>query len=449
MDVPPGEARAPQRDEMRAVFAARRERFMRRMGSGVAVLFSPPVRHRNGDVDYDYRQSSDIYYLTGFAEPECVVVLAPDRQEGRFVLFVRPKDKEKEIWSGRRTGVDAAKAEYGADQSFPIAGLDEELPKIVENAPKLHVRLGFERDQDDIVFRALRKVREKIRLGARCPGVIVDPHVDLADMRLFKSPEELALLRRACEISCTAHLLAIRDVRPGMHEYALQAILEGEFRRQGARRNGYPCIVGAGDNATILHYNENDSRVRDGSLVLVDAGAELDYYTADITRTFPANGKFSPAQRRIYQLVLDAQKAGLATVKTGNRFIAPHDAGLSVLIDGLLELGLLKGSKEEILEKETYKTYFMHKTSHWLGMDVHDVGDYRIHGEWRGFEPGMVLTVEPGIYIAEGCEQAPREYWGIGVRIEDDVLVTSSGCEILSAHVPKEIDEIEAIRPRR
>jgi Xaa-Pro aminopeptidase len=430
----------------RSVFAARRERFMRRMGGGVAVLFSAPVRHRNGDVDFEYRQSSDLYYLTGFAEPECVLVLTPGRNE-RFTLFVRPRDKEREIWTGRRSGVDGAKALFGADQAFPIDKLDEELPKLLEGSTKLHAHLGDHREQDDILLRALRKVRDKVRLGVKCPNVIVDAHEDLADMRLYKAPEELALLRRACEITCEAHGEAIRDVRPGMHEYTLQGIIEGRFRREGARRNGYPCIIGAGDNATVLHYNENDGRVREGSLVLVDAGAELDYYTADITRTFPADGRFTPPQRGIYQLCLDAQKAGIEAVKPGNHFLAPHEAALEVLIDGFLELGLLQGSKDEIREKETFKTYFMHKTSHWLGMDVHDVGLYKVEGEWRRFEPGMVLTVEPGIYIAEDCEQAPKELRGIGVRIEDDVLVTLGGCENLSAGVPKEIDAIEALRP--
>jgi Xaa-Pro aminopeptidase len=438
----------PTKDEFRPIFAARRERFMRRMGGGVAVIFAAPTRHRNGDVDFDYRQSSDLYYLTGFAEPESVLVLAPDRSEGRVVLFVRPRDREREIWNGRRAGVDGAKELHGADQAFTIDKLDEELPKLLENAPKLHVRLAVDRDHDEAIFRALRKVRDKLRLGIRAPGVIVDPHEDLADMRLFKSAEELALLRRACDISCDAHRQAIKDVRPGMHEYTLQGILEGHFRREGARRNGYPCIIGAGDNATVLHYNENDGRVAEGSLVLIDAGAELDYYTADITRTFPANGRFTKPQRRIYQLCLDAQKAGLAAVKPGGHFLAPHEAALSVLVDGFLELGLLTGTHAEVIEKETYKAYFMHKTSHWLGMDVHDVGDYKVNGEWRRFEPGMVLTVEPGIYIGLENEQAPREYRGIGVRIEDDVLVTGEGHEVLSAGVPKEIDEIEALRPR-
>ncbi len=434
------------KDEMRPIFAARRERFMRRMGGGVAVIFSAPVRHRNGDVDFDYRQSSDLYYLTGFAEPECVLVLTPDRNE-RFTLFVRPRDKEKEIWTGRRAGVEGAKARFGADQSFPMDKLDEELPKLIEGSTKLHAHVGQDREQDDVLFRALRKVRDKVRLGVKCPGVIVDVKEELADMRLYKAPEELALLRKACEISCDAHRDAIRDVQPGMHEFTLQGIIEGRFRREGARRNGYPCIIGAGDNATILHYNDNDGRVREGSLVLVDAGAELDYYTADITRTFPADGRFTPAQRRIYQLCLDAQKAGIDAVKPGAPFLAAHEAALAVLIDGFRALGLLQGTVEEIREKETYKTYFMHKTSHWLGMDVHDVGLYKIEGEWRRLEPNMVLTVEPGIYIADDCEQAPKEFRGIGVRIEDDVLVTAGGCENLSASVPKEIDELEALRP--
>ncbi len=433
------------REEMRAVFADRRERYMRRMGGGVAVLFSAPTRHRNGDVDFDYRQSSDLYYLTGFPEPDCVLVLTPERNE-RFTFFVRPRDKEREIWTGRRAGVEGAKALHGADVTHPIEKLEEELPKLLEGSRKLHAHLGDAREQDDLLLRALKKVRDKVRLGIKCPTVIVDAHEDLADMRLTKSKEELALLRRACEISCDAHREAIKDVRPGMHEFALQGMLEGRFRRDGARRNGYPCIVGAGDNATVLHYNENDGRIREGSLVLVDAGAELDFYTADITRTFPADGRFTKAQKRLYQLCLDAQEAGIAQVKPGNHFLAPHEAALSVLIDGFLELGLLKGSKEEIREKEAYKAYFMHKTSHWLGMDVHDVGLYKIEGEWRKLEPGMVLTVEPGIYIAQDCEDAPRELRGTGIRIEDDLLVTPTGSENLSAGVPKTIHEIEALR---
>src|SRR5579883_763272 len=435
----------PTREEMRPVFAARRDRFMRRMGGGVAVFFSAPVRHRNGDVDFEYRQSSDLYYLTGFPEPETVLVLTPERNE-RVTLFVRPRDKEKEIWTGRRAGVDGAKASYGADQAFPIEKLDEELPKLLEGSAKLHYHVANDREQDDAVFRALRKVRDKVRLGVRAPTAIFDAHEELADMRLFKAPEELALLRKACEISCEGHREVIRDVRPGMHEYTLQGILEGRFRREGARRNGYPCIIGAGDNATVIHYNDNDGRVREGSLVLVDAGAELDFYTADITRTFPADGRFTPAQRKIYQLCLDAQKAGLEQVKPGNHFLAPHEAALAVLVEGFLALGLLKASRDEIKEKELHKAWFMHKTSHWLGMDVHDVGLYKAEGEWRRFEPGMVLTVEPGIYIADGATDAPAEFRGIGVRIEDDVLVTATGHENLSAGVPKEIDELEGLR---
>ena len=425
------------------MFEARRKRFMEAMGRGVAVIPAAPMRTRSNDTEYRYRQNSDFYYLTGFNEPESVAVISTIHPEHKFVLFVRPRDKEKEIWNGRRAGPEGAKAKYAADEAFTIDKLDEMLPKYVENSPRLFYRLGLDAEFDGRVTGWLNKIRAAVRTGVTAPSEIVEPATILHEMRLFKRDEDLKLLRRACDISAEAHVAAMRACRPGMKEYELEAIIEYVFRKSGAEAPGYTSIVGSGANATILHYVENDAAIKDGDLVLIDAACEYGGYSSDITRTFPANGKFSKTQRAIYDLVLEAQLRSMEEIAPGRRFVEYHDRAVRVLVEGLVRLGLLDGPADEAIKSESYKRYYMHRTGHYLGGDVHDVGRYMIEGESRVLEPGMVMTVEPGIYIAEDDDRAPAEYRGIGVRIEDDLLVTPAGYEVLTPGVPKTVADIE------
>ena len=427
------------------MFEARRKRFLESIGRGVAIFPAAPVRNRSNDVDHEFRQDSDFHYLTGFPEPEAVALLTALHPEHRYVLFVRPRDREKETWNGRRAGAEGAVAKYGADAAFTIDQMDEVLPKYLENVERLHYRLGRQPEFDARVLGWIGKIRAAVRTGVSAPTEIVDPAVALHEMRLIKSPADLALLRRACEISAEAHVAAMRACRPGMNECELEAVVEYVFRRYGAASPAYPSIVGAGANGTILHYTENDAPVKDGDLVLIDAGCEYQGFSADITRTFPANGVFSRPQRAIYELVLSAQLAALGEVRPGARFEDYHNRALRVLVEGLVALGLLDGPPDEAIANETYKRLYMHRTGHWLGADVHDVGRYLIDGASRPLEPGMVLTVEPGLYIAEDDAKAPAEYRGIGVRIEDDVLVTATGHEVLTGGVPKTVGAIESL----
>ena len=427
------------------MFEARRKRFLESIGRGVAIFPAAPVRNRSNDVDHEFRQDSDFHYLTGFPEPEAVALLTTRHPEHRYVLFVRPRDREKETWNGRRAGAEGAVAKYGADAAFTIDQMDEVLPKYLENVERLHYRLGRQPEFDARVLGWIGKIRAAVRTGVSAPTEIVDPAVALHEMRLIKSPADLALLRRACEISAEAHVAAMRACRPGMNECELEAVVEYVFRRYGAASPAYPSIVGAGANGTILHYTENDAPVKDGDLVLIDAGCEYQGFSADITRTFPANGVFSRPQRAIYELVLSAQLAALGEVRPGARFEDYHNRALRVLVEGLVALGLLDGPPDEAIANETYKRLYMHRTGHWLGADVHDVGRYLIDGASRPLEPGMVLTVEPGLYIAEDDAKAPAEYRGIGVRIEDDVLVTATGHEVLTGGVPKTVGAIESL----
>jgi len=427
------------------VFEARRKRFLESIGRGVAIFPAAPVRNRSNDVDHEFRQDSDFHYLTGFPEPEAVALLTALHPEHRYVLFVRPRDREKETWNGRRAGAEGAVAKYGADAAFTIDQMDEVLPKYLENVERLHYRLGRQPEFDARVLGWIGKIRAAVRTGVSAPTEIVDPAVALHEMRLIKSPADLALLRRACEISAEAHVAAMRACRPGMNECELEAVVEYVFRRYGAASPAYPSIVGAGANGTILHYTENDAPVKDGDLVLIDAGCEYQGFSADITRTFPAKRVFSRPQRAIYELVLSAQLAALGEVRPGARFEDYHNRALRVLVEGLVALGLLDGPPDEAIANETYKRLYMHRTGHWLGADVHDVGRYLIDGASRPLEPGMVLTVEPGLYIDEDDAKAPAEYRGIGVRIEDDVLVTATGHEVLTGGVPKTVGEIESL----
>jgi Xaa-Pro aminopeptidase len=426
------------------MFQQRREEFLRRMGEGVAIIATSPVRRRNGDVDYKFRPESHLYYLTGFAEPEAVLLMCPSRAEERIALFVPPRDREREIWTGRRSGTLGALTTFGADAAYPMSELDERLPKWLENQATVHFAFGHDADLDRRVLAALNRVRGRTREGIHAPSTFVDPAVLLDEMRLQKDPVEVDILRRAAAITEIAHRHAMAVAEPGKTEFEIEALVDYMFRKNGAIGPGYPTIVAGGSNATVLHYTRNDSVLRDGDLLLIDAGAEYEMYTADVTRTFPVSKRFSDPQREVYELVLRAQLAAIAAVEPGTTLEEVHRSALRVLVNGLLGLGFLAGSIEDILKHRSYRRFYMHRTSHWLGMDVHDVGAYTVGKEPRKLAPGMVLTVEPGLYIEHGAPGVDPRYHGIGVRIEDDVLVTPAGREVLTEGIPKAIPEIEA-----
>lgn len=427
-------------------YRRRQKQLMDMMGAGaIAILPTAPVYLRNRDVEFPFRPDSDFYYLSGYPEPEAVAVLIPDRPAGEFILFCRPRDPEMEIWHGRRAGLEGAVAAYGADDAFPIEDLDDILPGLIENRARVFYNMGHDAEFDQRVLGWVNRLRGKARSGVVAPGEFIALDPLLHDMRLYKSRHELKLMRRAARVSAAAHRRAMRACRPGLYEYQLEAELSHEFRRQGATAPAYPSIVGAGENACILHYTDNAARIADGDLVLIDAGAEYQGYASDITRTFPANGRFTPAQRQIYELVLAAQGAAIAAVRPGNHWNDPHEAAVRVLTEGLVALGILKGKPEAAIKDRAYEPYYMHRTGHWLGMDVHDVGDYKVDGGWRLLEPGMVLTVEPGLYFPASGKGLAKKWRDIGVRIEDDVLVTRDGCEVLSGDVPRTVTEIEAL----
>jgi Xaa-Pro aminopeptidase len=415
------------------------------MGQGVAVLVGAPHVNRNGDVHYDYRQGSDFYYLTGFEEPEAVAIIAPDHPKHRFVLFVRPRDPAMEIWNGPRAGVEGARRRFGADAAYPAARLDEILPQYLSGPERLFYKVGRDKAFDDRIIGMLNTLRAQARAGLSAPSTLADPAEILAEMRLFKGPEEIGLLRKAIALTDQGHRAAMAVTRPGMMEFQVQAEMEGVFRAGGSPRLGYGSIVGSGANATVLHYTQNTRRMKAGELLLIDAGTECGYYTADVTRTFPVDGRFSPAQRAVYEVVLDAQKEAIRKVRPGVSFQAVHDAAVEVLTEGCRKLGLLKGPARRLIKTGAFRAYYMHRTSHWLGMDVHDAGKYREGKGWRKLKPGMVLTVEPGLYIAPDCRKAPTKYRGIGVRIEDDILVTKQGHENLTEALPRDPEAVEAL----
>ena len=427
-------------------FSRRRQRLMDVMEDlSIAIIPTAPARSRNRDVEYSYRPDSDFYYLTGFDEPESVAVLAPGRPQGEFVLFCRERDPEREQWDGARAGLEGACDKYGADDAFPIADMDDILPGLLENRARVYYAMGFQPDFDQRVIGWVSRVRDRARAGVNSPAELVALDRILHDMRLVKSRAEVRTMQKAMDISAAAHARAMATCRPGMHEYEVEAELVHEFTRCGSRAMAYPAIVAGGANACVLHYTSNRDVLNDGDLLLIDAGAEYDCYAADITRTFPVNARFSAEQRAIYELVLASQEAAIDRVRSGNHWNQPHEAAVEVLTRGLVELGLLKGKISKLIERERYRKFFVHRTGHWLGMDVHDVGDYRIDGEWRVLEPGMVTTVEPGLYIKGGDKSVPRKWWNIGVRIEDDVLVTRGEPEVLTAAAPKAVDELEAL----
>jgi Xaa-Pro aminopeptidase len=428
-------------------FAERRARLLKKMQRGIAVIPTAPERVRNRDSHYPYRHDSYFHYLSGFTEPGAAVVLiAGDRPQS--LLFCLDKDAEKETWDGFRYGPEAACTAFGFDAAFSIGSIDAKLAELLSGQPVLHYSMGHDTDWDDRIVAALNKVRANVRSGAHAPASIEDVRVELDEMRLFKDAAEIADMRRAAEISSAAHRRAMRAAAPGRFEYEIEAELMHEFRRGGAQAPAYSSIVAGGANACILHYVDNNRALRDGDLLLIDAGCEVDSYAADITRTFPVNGKFSPAQRDVYELVLAAQAAAIEKVAPGSSWNAPHEAALRVLAQGMIDLKLLAGTVDGVIESEAYKRFFMHRTGHWLGMDVHDAGEYKIGGEWRPLQPGMTLTVEPGCYI-RAADDVPQALWNIGVRIEDNALVTASGCEILTAAAPKTVAEIEALMAQR
>jgi Xaa-Pro aminopeptidase len=431
----------------RRVFEQRRRRVMAAIGAdGVAIFPAAPERARSNDVEYRYRQHSDFYYLTGFAEPGAVCVLQPGHEKEEYVLFVRPSDREKETWTGRRAGVEGAVTEYGASMAYPIEELDQRLPPML--AARDHFYYAIDRDQAfnrRVLGWLEHSVLTRPRSGHGASGIL-DARAIVHELRLHKESPELDAMRRAAAISADAHLAAMRETRPGRWEYEIEALIDYIFRRNAAAGPAYPSIVAAGDNATILHYTTNDRQLQASDLLLIDAGAEYDFYCADVTRTFPVGPRFEGRQKAIYELVLAAQLAAIEAIRPGAAFDEPHKRAVRTLVDGLLALGVLTGSADEIIEKETYKPVYMHRTSHWLGMDVHDVGLYKQGDTARTLAPGMVLTVEPGLYIGAHLEDIAPAWHGIGVRIEDDVLVTPAGHEVLTSAVPKRVDEIESLR---
>lgn len=467
-------------------FAARRAQFTEAIGDGIAVIPAAFETVRNDDVHHEFRQDSAFYFLTGFEEPDAVALLDPKNTEAPYVLFVRPRDRDQEIWNGYRAGVDGATSRFGAAAAFPIGDFADELRRRLIGTERLY--FGRKSAIDATVDSTLASLASLAgRFGRPVPTIVVDPGAILDDLRLHKSDEETSALRRACEISAAGHREAMRHARPGRFEYQVQAAMEYVFRQEGSRRNGYPSIVASGENACILHYTENDRRMEVGDLLLIDAAAEYEYLSSDITRTFPVSGRFTGPQRAVYEVVLAALEAGIAASGPGGSMAATHDLSSRILSEGLVDLGLLPRGVEDSLAMHHYKEYFMHGTGHWLGMDVHDAGRYRHDGDPLLLEPGMTFTVEPGIYVAadrdritfdlhsydavaqlerrlvlgaakakeledaekEGCEQVefviPEEFRGIGVRIEDDILVTGSGTENLTRGVPVAIDEIEAL----
>jgi Xaa-Pro aminopeptidase len=424
-------------------YRARRERLAQQMQRGVAVLATAREQTRNRDAHYPYRFDSYFYYLTGFAEPDAVLVMTAG-DESKSLLFCREKDLEREIWDGFRYGPPGAKEAFGFDEAYSIKELDAMMPKLLADQPAIFCDVGESEAWDARLIQWLNAVRLQVRTGISAPGEIRDVRKLLDDMRLIKDAAELATMRRAAHISCTAHRRAMQATRPGMSEYEVEAELLHTFRRYGAQAPAYTPIVAGGANACVLHYVANDQPLQQGDLLLIDAGCELDGYASDITRTFPVNGRFQGPQRDVYELVLAAQAAAIAQVKPGNHWEEPHDAAVRTLAQGFIDLKLCTGTADAVIESGDYKKFYMHRTGHWLGLDVHDCGDYKRDGNWRSLEPGMVLTVEPGCYIRP-AQDVPAHLWNIGVRIEDDVLVTADGCEVLTTEAPKHIAEIEAL----
>jgi len=427
-------------------FKRRRKALMQQIGKGNIALIASASNHtRNRDVEFPFRQDSDFYYLTGFNEADSLAVFIPGREQGEYILFCREFDEKKALWEGAHAGLEGATEHYEADDSFPIDDMDDILPGMLENKSKVFYPMGRDSELDHQLLEWITHIRKQSRNGINAPGELVCLEHLLHEMRLFKSPAELKLMRQAAEVSTAAHKRAMQQCKAGLYEYQIESEIVHEFMQQGLRYVAYPSIVAGGKNACVLHYVDNKDKLKRGDLLLIDAGVECDHYAADITRTFPVSGRFSSAQKQLYQLVLDAQYAAIEQIQPGKPWNNAHDVSVQVLTKGLVELGLLKGRVSKLIKDEKYKQFYMHRIGHWLGMDVHDVGDYKVDDEWRLLEPGMVLTIEPGLYIPENCDTVDEQWRGIGIRIEDDVLVTKEGHEVLTHAVPKEIDEIERL----
>ncbi len=430
-------------------FSRRRAELMALMEpNSIAIVPSGREMMRNSDVDFPFRQDSNFFYLTGFDEPEAVFALVPGREHGESLLFCRERDPQHERWFGRVSGPERAMQLYQLDDAFPVTDIDDILPGLIEGKDRVYYLMGVDQGFDGRVLGWVSGLRNSKQDGSQPPGELVQLGQFVNELRLFKSPQEIAVMKHAASITTGAHQRLMEMVEPGLSEQRLEVELNYQFGLGGARSPAYPSIVGAGENACILHYVANDGEMHDGDLVLVDAGCEFEHYASDVTRTFPVNGRFTAAQKAVYEIVLCAQLAAIETIRPGNHWDQPHQAAVRVITEGLVELGLLSGEVDALVEQEAYKRYYMHKTGHWLGLDVHDVGEYQVGGAWRVFEPGMVTTVEPGIYIDADAD-VPEEYRGLGIRIEDDVLVTRNGAEVITSGVVKTVEAIEALMAGR
>ncbi len=423
----------------------RRQELLNQIGDNdIVIVPTSSVKTRNSDVDFQFRSDSDFFYLTGFSEPEAVAVICPGRPNGEYVIFCREKDLKRELWDGRRAGLEGVIEHYGADDAFPFEDIGDILPGMMEQRDKVYTNVGRYPEFDAQVLGWLNQIKSDAASGKHAPYELVDLSHLLYEQRLIKRKDEISIMRKAGKIAAAGHRRAMRVCRPGMYEYQVQAEMECEFRKAGSVYNAYPSIVAGGENACILHYTENDQVLQDGDLLLIDAGAELDCYASDVSRTFPVNGKFSGEQRALYDIVLAAQHAAFDKCTTEHNWNEPHEAAVKIIAQGLLDEKLLQGSLDEVLESQAYTQFYMHRTGHWLGMDVHDVGDYQVAGNWRELEAGMVFTVEPGIYVS-ATQKIDSRWHDIGIRIEDNVLITKQGHEVLTSDVPTDPDEIEAL----
>lgn len=429
----------------KSVFAIRRQKLLEELGNKDAViLFGSSELLRNGDVHFPFRQNSNFFYYTGYSEPEAIAVLVPGDKGGEYIIFNTPKDPVMERWVGTRVGQEGAVAQFGADTAFDIYSIDEKILELLVGREQIFYDLGSHPLWDQRILDWTHELQKRARRSHPCPAALRDLKVKSNEMRLFKDQIEIAILREAAQKSAEAHRAAMQKCKSGMFEFQLEAVINYELMVRGCRFSAYPAIVGGGPNACILHYNDNSKLLKDGDLVLVDAGGEYENYASDITRTFPVNGKFSKEQAEIYNLVLEAQLKVIDLIRPGTPLNLLQEAAVNVLAKGLIRLGILSGTILDVIQQKSYQDYYMHNVSHWLGLDVHDAGSYRINDEWRTLEEGMVLTVEPGLYLSSSNE-LDKKWWDIGIRIEDDVLVTASGCEVLSHDAPKTIVEIERI----
>ena len=427
-------------------FNKRRKQLMQQVGKdNIAIIASASTLTRNRDVNFPFRQDSDFYYLTGFNEANALAVFIPGREQGEYILFCEEFDEKKALWEGAHAGLEGATEHYCADDSFPIDDLDDILPGLLENKGKVFYPMGRDSDLDHSLLEWVNHIRKRSRTGISAPLEFISLEHILHEMRMFKSAAEIQLLKKAAEVSAKAHIRAMQVCKPGQYEYQMEAEIVHELMNNGLRAVAYPSIVASGQNACVLHYTDNNAKLRKGDLLLIDAGAECDHYAADITRTFPVSGGFNTEQKLLYQLVLDAQYAAIEQVKPGLPWNLAHEVAVEVLTKGMVDLGILKGQIADLIKNETYKNFYPHRIGHWLGMDVHDVGDYKVEDEWRLLEPGMVLTIEPGLYIPKDSNKVDSKWWGIGIRIEDDVLVTRDGHEVLTKAIPKTIAEIETL----